>query len=73
MCLRFEIQILCFYVVNVLIKGKIEKLSGQNLSSMCDESLMCHGLNSNPRDFCGSTFVIYLVWRIVFPCLVVCR
>jgi hypothetical protein len=29
MCLEFEIQTLCFCVVNVLIKGEIEKLSGQ--------------------------------------------
>jgi hypothetical protein len=29
MCLEFEIQILCICVVNILIKGKIEKPSGQ--------------------------------------------
>jgi hypothetical protein len=42
--LRFEIQTLCLCVVNVLIKGEIEKSSGQYL-----------GLNLNPRNFSGST------------------
>jgi hypothetical protein len=32
MCLGFEIQTLCFCVVNVLIKGEIEKASGQYIS-----------------------------------------
>jgi hypothetical protein len=31
MCLGFKIQTLCFYVVNVIIKGEIEKASGQFL------------------------------------------
>jgi hypothetical protein len=31
MCFGFEIHILCFYVVIVLIKGEIEKPSGQYL------------------------------------------
>jgi hypothetical protein len=38
----------------------------------CDESLTCHDLNSNPRHFRGST-TVYLVWRITFTSLVVCR
>jgi hypothetical protein len=38
----------------------------------CHESLTCHGLNSSLGHFRGST-TIYLVWRIVFACLVVCR
>jgi hypothetical protein len=33
----FEIQTLCRYVVNVLIKGEIEKPSGQYLVLICDE------------------------------------
>jgi hypothetical protein len=47
-----------FFVVNVLIKGEIEKPSGQYLDSMCDESLICHGLNSNPERFWW--FYLYL-------------
>jgi hypothetical protein len=46
---------LCAFVVNGLIKGEIEKLSGQCLSLMCDESLTGRGLNSNSgyvRLFC---------------------
>jgi hypothetical protein len=27
----------------------------------CDESLTCHGLNSNPRDFGGFTFIFVRV------------
>jgi hypothetical protein len=37
-----------------------------------DESLTCRGLNLNLGHLCGST-TIYLVWRIVFVCLIVCR
>jgi hypothetical protein len=37
MCLGFKIQMLCFCVVNVLIKGEIEKPSGQYLGLICDE------------------------------------
>jgi hypothetical protein len=46
---------LCVFVVNGLIKGEIEKLSGQCLGLMCDESLTGRGLNSNSgyvRLFC---------------------
>jgi hypothetical protein len=35
--LGFEIQTLCLCVVNVLIKGEIEKPSGQYLGLICDE------------------------------------
>jgi hypothetical protein len=35
--LGFEIQILCIYVVNVLIKREIEKPIGQYLNLICDE------------------------------------
>jgi hypothetical protein len=35
--LGFKIQTLCLCVVNVLIKGKIEKLSGQYLGLIYDE------------------------------------
>jgi hypothetical protein len=38
----------------------------------CDELLICHSLNLNPGHFCSST-TIYLMWRIVFACLVMCR
>jgi hypothetical protein len=38
---------LCAFVVNRLIKGDIEKPSGQCLGLMCDESLTWRGLNSN--------------------------
>jgi hypothetical protein len=61
-----------FFVVNVLSKGEIEKSSGQYLGLIVMSHLTCLGLNSNLGHFCGST-TIYLVWRIVFTCLVVCR
>jgi hypothetical protein len=51
----FKIQILWFGVVNVLIIGEIKKSSGQYLGSICDESLTCLGLNSNPGGFSGFT------------------
>jgi hypothetical protein len=35
--LKFEIQTLCFCVVNILIKWEIEKPSGQYLGFICDE------------------------------------
>jgi hypothetical protein len=35
--LEFEIQTLCLYVVNALIKGEIEKPSGKYLGLICDE------------------------------------
>jgi hypothetical protein len=46
-----------FFVVNRLIKGEIEKPSCQYLGLICDESLTCHGLNSNPGHFRGSTTI----------------
>jgi hypothetical protein len=45
------------FVVSGLIKGEIEKLSGQYLGLICDESLTCRGLNSNSGHFCGSTLL----------------
>jgi hypothetical protein len=39
------------FVVNGLIKGEIEKSSDQYLGLICDESLTCRGLNSNPGCF----------------------
>jgi hypothetical protein len=35
--LGFKIQTLCLCIVNVLIKGEIEKPSGQYLGLSCDE------------------------------------
>jgi hypothetical protein len=35
--LGFKIQTLCLYILNVLIKGEIEKPSGQYLGLICDE------------------------------------
>jgi hypothetical protein len=46
--------------VNGLIKGKIEKPSGQYLGLICDESLTCRGLNSNPRHFGCFTCIFVL-------------
>jgi hypothetical protein len=45
---------LCAFVVNGLIKGEIEKPSGQCLGLKCNESLTCQGLNLNPGHFRGS-------------------
>jgi hypothetical protein len=49
---------LCFLVVNGLINGEIEKPSGQKLGLICDESLTCRDLNSNPRHFGSFTFIL---------------
>jgi hypothetical protein len=62
-----------FFVVNGLIKGEIEKPSGQYLGLICDESLTCRGLNSNLGHFGSFTFIPCFMWRIAFACLVVCR
>jgi hypothetical protein len=45
------------FVINELIKGEIEKPSGQILGLICDESLTCRGLNLNLGHFDGSTFI----------------
>jgi hypothetical protein len=45
------------FIVNVLIKGEIEKPSGQYLGLIFDESLTCYGLNSNPGHFSYFTFI----------------
>jgi hypothetical protein len=55
--LRFEIQILFFSVVNGLIKGEIEKPSGQYLGLHCDGSLTCLSLNLNRGHFGYFTFI----------------
>jgi hypothetical protein len=39
----------------------------------CDESLTCHGLNSNSEHFGCFTFIFVIHWRIVFACFLVCR
>jgi hypothetical protein len=46
------------FVVNGLIKGKIEKPSGQYLGLICDESLTCRGLNSKLGHFGSFTFIL---------------
>jgi hypothetical protein len=63
----------CAFIVNGLIKGEIEKPSAQYLGLMCDESLTCRGLNSNPGHLGCFTSILCFMWRIVFACLVVCR
>jgi hypothetical protein len=68
-----QISNFVLFIVDLFIKVEIEKPSDQYLGLICDEQLTCLGLNLNPGSFCGSTFVIYLGWRIVFACLVVCR
>jgi hypothetical protein len=45
------------FVINGLIKEEIEKPSGQYLGLICDESLICRGLNSNPGHFGSFTFI----------------
>jgi hypothetical protein len=45
------------FVVNGVIKGEIEKPSGQYLSLICDELLTCHGLNSYLGHFNFFTFI----------------
>ena len=52
---------LCACVVNGLIKGEIEKPSGQCLGLICDESLTCRGLNSNSGHFVCFTFIFVRV------------
>jgi hypothetical protein len=53
---------LCAFVVNGLIKGEIEKPSGQFLR-----------LNSNLGQDRVVLPLLHFVWRIVFACLMVCR
>jgi hypothetical protein len=53
--------------------GRVEKLSGQYFSLICDESLTCRDLNLNPGHFGSLTFISCFVWRITFVCLVVSR
>jgi hypothetical protein len=48
------------FIVNGLIKGEIEKPSDQYLGLICDKSLICHGLNSNPGHFGGFTTSIFV-------------
>jgi hypothetical protein len=60
------------FVVNGLIKGEIEKPSGQYLGLICDESLTCLGLNLNLGHFGGFYLLsLYRVENHVFlPCVV---
>jgi hypothetical protein len=58
----------CIYILYIY-----EKLSGQYVGLIGDESLICRGLNSNPERFDSFTFIPCFMWRIVFACLVVCR
>jgi hypothetical protein len=46
------------FVVNELIKGEIEKLIGQFIGLICDDSLTMRGLNSNSEHF--SLFYLYI-------------
>jgi hypothetical protein len=50
----------CAFVVNVLINEEIEKSSGHYLGLICDESLTCRDLNSNPGYFGSFTFIFVL-------------
>jgi hypothetical protein len=51
----------------------LEKPSGQYLDLISDESLICHGLNSNLGHFSCFTFIFVSCLRIVFVRLMVCR
>jgi hypothetical protein len=53
-------------IINVYLRGRA------CIEFDFDESLTCRGLNLNLGHLSGST-TIYLVWRIVFVCLIVCR
>jgi hypothetical protein len=46
------------FVVNGLINEEFEKLSGQYLCLICDESLTCRDLNLNPGHFGSFTFIL---------------
>jgi hypothetical protein len=54
-CIRYSNFVI--FIVNEFIKGEIEKPSGQYISLICDESLTCHGLNSNSMHFGYFTFI----------------
>jgi hypothetical protein len=59
--LEFEIQTLCFCVVNGLIKGEIEKPNDQYLGLICDDLLTCRCLNLNMGHFGGCTFTFIFI------------
>jgi hypothetical protein len=46
------------------LRGEIEKQSGQYLGLICDESLTCRCLNSNPGHFCDSTLLPLSLVRV---------
>jgi hypothetical protein len=46
------------FITTKLIKGEIEKLSGQYIGLIYDESLTFRGLNSNLRHFGSFTFIL---------------
>jgi hypothetical protein len=54
------------FVVNGLIKGEIEKPSGQYLGLICDESLTCRCLNLNTGHFGSFTFILVLCGESCF-------
>jgi hypothetical protein len=59
------------FVINGLIKGEIEKPSGQYLGLICDESLISRDLNSNLGHSNGSTILSCLCgesWLLVSWC-----
>jgi hypothetical protein len=60
------------FIVNVLIKGEIEKPSGQYLGLICDV------IDLPLFEFESGTFRLFylylcFIWRIMFACLIVCR
>jgi hypothetical protein len=55
------------FVVNRLIKGDIEKPSGQYLDLICVESLTCRGLNSNLGHFGSFGFILVLCGESCLP------
>jgi hypothetical protein len=50
-----------FFLFGVLMPKGVEKLSGQYLFLICDESLTCRILNSNLGHFSRFTFIILSV------------
>jgi hypothetical protein len=52
---------LCDFYCQWAHQGEIEKPSDQYLGLICDDSLTCHGLNSNPGRFGGSTTFILIL------------
>jgi hypothetical protein len=55
-----KFKLYAFCVVNVLIKGEIEKPSGQYHGLICDEKLNCLSLNLNLENFDSFTLLCIL-------------